>query len=302
MDRIDDVRPARNNPFAVLGVLVAVLGVVGVIALAGRAAAPVKGVALPSPNAVPDLVSAPPVESPPRTPAAEPAADPGANPLLGEGVALAGVTCDLPVLGGSAERLRAFYSAALSCLDAAWRPVLTETGARFTEAGLEIRSDASSRCGAMPGEDEATAFYCGAEGIIYMPRERLVEYLGLYRPAHLAVLAHEYGHHVQKLSGTLDATAERMAGLDPGSPGELELTRRAELQANCFAGLFLAAVAGRGEISWEEARSGVDDFANSIDSDTHGTLENQVRWAETGFLADGPAACNTWTAPAADVA
>ncbi|MFF5987464.1 neutral zinc metallopeptidase [Prauserella flavalba] len=302
MDRIDDVRPARNNPFAVLGVLVLVLGVVGMVALAGRAAAPVKGVALPSPDAVHGLVATPSVESPPRALANEPAADPGAGPLLGEGVTLPGVTCDLPGLDGSPERLRTFYSAALTCLDAAWEPVLTGTGSRFAEAGLEIASDAASRCGAMPGEDEATAFYCGADGIIYMPRERLIEYLGLYRPAHLAVLAHEYGHHVQKLSGTLAAMAELMAGLDPGSPGELELTRRTELQANCFAGLFLAAVAGRGEISWEEARSGVGDFANSIDSDTHGTLENQVRWAETGFAADGPSACNTWTAPAAEVA
>ncbi|MBK1788343.1 neutral zinc metallopeptidase [Prauserella cavernicola] len=299
MDRNLDVRPEKNNPFAILGVLVLVLGVVGVVALTGRALTPVRGIAQPAPDALARAASPEPPRPAEPTDSAEPEATGG---LLGEGVVLAGVACELPGLGGSDEQLTAFYSAALTCLDTAWEPVLTSTGATFAEAGIEIASDAASSCGEVPGADEATAFYCGADSVIHMPKARIMDYLGLYEPAHLGVLAHEYGHHVQQLSGTLMSAGLRSGLSGPGSELDLEITRRIELQANCLAGLFLAAASGRGDISEDEARAAVADFANSIDSDTHGTLANQIRWAEIGFEGNGTAACDTWTVPAADVA
>lgn len=301
MNRSDGV---GNSPFAIVGVLLLVLGTVGMIALAGRAVRPVVGTpmtvagAARSASPAPSVVTAVPAE--PSAPV-RPAAGLGSDPLLTGDVALPSVACDLPTLDAG-DGLRDFYSAALVCLDDAWQPPLEHVGAEFVPAGLDLAPDPGSGCGATPGEEEATAYYCSADEVIYMPTERLLTYVGLYPSALLSVLAHEYGHHVQNLSGTLEAVATRLVGVESGSAAELDATRRIELQANCFAGLFLASAAGRGSVTRDEAVAAVNDFANSADSDTHGTVENQTRWARAGFEADSVAACDTWSAPASAVA
>lgn len=273
-----------------MGVLLLVLGSVGVIGLVGRATQPVAGVAIAVARPSGAVVAAP-LD-------AVPASDTGAlaDPLLAGGVRLSPGACELPALGRAEARMRAFYGAMLDCLDSGWRPALQQAGVRFHAAGLDVSSEASSDCGQMPDEEQATAFYCGADRIIYLPRDRLLRYVGLYEPAHLAVLAHEYGHHVQNLSGTLGAVEELLAGVRAGSPRELELTRRIELQANCFAGLFLASVSGRGGVTSQQAERAVDDFGNSLDSETHGTVRNQLRWARAGFEGRTATACDTWSA------
>ncbi|MEU6646795.1 neutral zinc metallopeptidase [Saccharomonospora sp. NPDC046836] len=291
VDIKNNVRRAKKSPFVIFGVLALVVGIVVINGFAGRAAKPVDGVAMPPPDVKGDTG----VErSAPRGKATLP----GANSLLESDVHLSAVTCELPELGSTEPQLRGFYTATLTCLDAAWQPALAGAGSRFVKAGLEVASEAANACGEMPSEQEATAFYCESDESIYMPTKRLINNMGLYRPAHLSVLAHEYGHHVQKLTGTLDAGSD----LEQGSPGELQESRRVELQANCFAGLFLEKAAGRGAISADDAKAAVDDFRNTYGSDTHGTMDNQIRWAQIGFGADGPAACNTWNTSAQDVA
>ncbi|WP_245788408.1 neutral zinc metallopeptidase [Amycolatopsis marina] len=286
--------PPRNSPFAVVGVLGLVLGLVLAVAMVGRGVSPVVGVAVPASPGPADPVPG----LPPGDPEPVPVIELGTNPLLAEGRALPAVACDLPGIGSGDAELRSFYAAALRCLDDAWEPVLAAAGEPFAEAGLEVTAEAPSECGDPPDEAEATAFYCGWDEVIYMPQERLLATVGLNRSAHLAVLAHEYGHHVQLLSGIMYALGEELTGVEEGAPAELELTRRTELQANCFAGLFLAAAAGRGSISEGQAQVAVEDFANSADSDTHGTLANQIAWARAGFAAEGTADCNTFDVPA----
>ena len=73
------------------------------------------------------------------------------------------------------------------------------------------------------------------------------------------------------------------------------------MQANCFAGAFLAGASGRGSISNELARAAVDDFRNWIDSDTHGASETQREWATRGYQRGDVGHCNTWHAPSEDV-
>jgi predicted metalloprotease len=282
-------------------VLGLVLGSVVLIALAGRATRPIAGTAMAIAGARGTGVGSPPVISPSQTPRVHSALAAGAGPLLHDGTSLLPVTCELPELSRSSPRLRRFYEATLRCLDAAWRPAREAVDAAFQPAGLDLASDAASGCGDMPDEQDATAFYCGEDEVIYMPSDRLLEYVGLNTSAHLAVLGHEYGHHVQNLVGILDATAATLVDVQPGSPRDLEITRRIELQANCFAGMFLSSIAGRGSVTQSRAEAAVRDFGNTVGSQTHGTVENQLRWARTGFVADETAACDTWNAPATRV-
>jgi hypothetical protein len=196
VDTAREARPAppRNSPLAVVSTLVLVLGLVLSVALAGRSVTPVAGVAVPaSPEAVDRMPHVPgvPTVSVAR-PEPVPVAELGTNPLLADGVVLPDVTCELPGIGRNSAELRAFYEAALTCLDDAWEPVLSGVDEPFAIAGLELTDRSPSECGEPPGKAEATAFYCGFDEVIYMPEDRLLATVGLNRAGHLAVLAHEW--------------------------------------------------------------------------------------------------------------
>jgi predicted metalloprotease len=225
----------------------------------------------------------------------------GDNPLLESGTVLADVSCDLPPLRSDEKRLREFYAAQLRCLEHAWEPALTGAGFPFEPVTVDLSDDPVTACGDLPPADQATGLYCAEDTTIYLPRERTLEAFGLADEAHIATLAHEYGHHVQHLSGILSDANEQLNRYPEGSPPDRELGRRLELQANCFAGAFLAGASGRGSISNELARAAVDDFRNWIDSDTHGASETQREWATRGYQRGDVGHCNTWHAPSEDV-
>ena len=231
------------------------------------------------------------------------AKDPGSrvDRLLATGTSLPRVSCDLPELGGDREALRAFYLAEIECLERAWRPVIEEADRPFSEVGLRLSDDPVTECGLLPPSTKVTALYCGANEMIYLPITRVLEGLDLDRSAHLATLAHEYGHHVQRMSGIMDRVNAELGTFEAGSSGDLELGRRFELQANCFAGLFLESAAGRGSISDTDAKAAVEDFHNWADSQTHGTRENQADWARKGFEEATISACDTRSAAAPEV-
>jgi uncharacterized protein len=169
-------------------------------------------------------------------------------------------------------------------------------------------TDWSSPCGSVDGGEGArAAFYCGKNNTLYMPFSGLqTEQYGAHPGVYLALLAHEYGHHVQAMSGVLDAYAEARyeAGADTG-PG-LELSRRLELQAQCFSGMFLAATHGRGSVDaniLNEARTTQNrgDHNAGVPRD-HGTDAHTSAWWEQGAQKNRTFQCNTWKSPAADVA
>ena len=98
-----------------------------------------------------------------------------------------------------------------------------------------------------------------------------------------------------------DAAYEKGDKFDKDSPEKLELTRRAELQANCFSGMFIASITGRGTISTKLGRAAADSFKDTVADNTHGTVKHQIRWGKAGFDNNKTASCNTWTATPDDV-
>ncbi|MGQ0838700.1 neutral zinc metallopeptidase [Actinokineospora sp.] len=288
-------REQRNSPLVLVAVLGMVLVGVLAIALVGKATSgglttTVQG----TPLAVGEQGGPGRSSAEPRT-----LSQIAANPLLTPGAPLAAVDCALPALGTEAAELDAYYRVGIGCLDQAWRPVLTAAGLPFGSPGLNIDDRPRSKCGFAPAKDEATAFYCERDKVIYMPRERLIRDAGDESAFHLAVLAHEYGHHVQALAGILGAVDERERRADEDE--FLELSRRAELQANCFAGVFLAAASGRGAVDGELAAESARSFEDTLGSDTHGKSRNQAKWAMVGFEGKSTGSCNTWSASSGDV-
>jgi len=293
----------KNNPAVLTGVLTMVLcSVLGLGLISGiDSAKPVAGRAVAAPvAATPSSASTEPV----RPRAVQRLED---HPLLVNPRSLPEITCDLPKFGTSDDQLAAYYAAGVKCLDAAWGPVLKDANLPFDPPSLDASPELSDGpCGAAPASEDAVAYYCGRNRMIYMPTGRLRENGGGDRPAtHLATLAHEYGHHVQAMSGMLRAADVKIVNAGEKTPAGLEMSRRIELQANCFAGMFLGAAAGKGSISRELANRAEEDFQYAMeeapDKNAHGSPINQGNWALSGFDANTTDACNTYAAPAAEV-
>ncbi|WP_425266890.1 neutral zinc metallopeptidase [Amycolatopsis circi] len=243
-------------------------------------------------------IAAPDADATPERQDAKPVRKLSGNPLLAEGVALGPASCDLPELSRDAEQLKTFYTALVSCLKQAWQPALDKADEPNLPVKVSVTLPKTSACGSAPSRDEAVAYYCGGDATIYAPTDWMLADAGLSRARHLATLAHEYGHHVQRESGILDAASAEMGSPEPTSDADKAVVRRIELQANCFGALFLNAAADRGSISRATANAAVADFGRADDSGDHGTRANQLAWAKAGYTGTGPAACDTWSAPA----
>ncbi|MGW5054416.1 neutral zinc metallopeptidase [Actinokineospora sp. NPDC004072] len=285
----------RNSPFALLAIFAMVLVGVLVIGVVGRAAS--GGFT----TVVEGYASSVDGQAVPKEGQAQATLDAIArNPILRPGRALAQVTCELPELRTDPDGLAEYYRRIIACLDAAWTEPMEAAGKRLRTPELTVEDSPDGECGFAPDEEDAVAFYCASDEVISMPRSRLLDDAADDAGLHLAVLAHEYGHHIQALSGILGTAGrrERAAGDDE----ELELSRRVELQANCFAGLFIAAAKDRGDIDGDLADAAVAGFAYVEDSDSHGSANNQLLWAKAGYAGESTADCDTWSAAPSSVA
>jgi len=249
-----------------------------------------------------------PTETTPQGP--EPVYELEDNPLFSGDVGTPAVTCGLARWDTSPAGAAAFFQSALPCLDAAWQPIMEYQGLPFFTPSIAFPegTEWSSPCGTTSGGGGAVAaFYCSADNTLYMPFAGLqTDMYGAHPGVYLAVLAHEYGHHVQAMSGVLDTygDARYNAGVDT-EPG-LELSRRLELQAQCFSGMFFAAAYGRGSVDdniLTEARTTQDrgDHTAGLPRD-HGSDEHAISWWEQGAQLNRTYQCNTWLSPPGDVA
>jgi len=153
-------------------------------------------------------------------------------------------------------------------------------------------------------------FYCPADQLVYFDLdflERLQAEFGATGDlAAQYIVAHEYGHHVQNVTGISDRTRAAQEQFPDAANG---FSVALELQADCFAGAWAASVTERelfdreGEI--DEALNaaeavGDDRIMESAgrevdpDSFTHGSAEQRRTWFETGLNTADPEACTTF--------
>ncbi len=221
------------------------------------------------------------------------------NPLVAPGVTMPKVTCELPKIGGTKEMLEAFYLALVPCLERAWHPVLTQVGEPRIPVKVNVDDVQNTACGPPPPASEAMGFYCSDGATIFVPLPRQLEDRGPDLLTQLFLLAHEYGHHVQEQSGILSKHDSLYREADGDRPKILDLSRRLELQADCFSAMFLANTAGRGSIG----AGLISELRRSTfeDSDTHGSSKSAALWQKRGLKAEDTSACNTFAAPASEV-
>jgi uncharacterized protein len=204
-----------------------------------------------------------------------------------------------------------FVARVLGDTEDVWSSIFQSIGKRYTPPRLELfRGATQSACG------RATAavgpFYCPADRDVYLDTAFFNELKTRFgAPGDFAsayVIAHEVGHHVQNLLGTMQQVDARTSNGDPRSRNAYSI--RLELQADCYAGVWGHFAQKRNLIDTSDIESGMraaeavgDDAIQKRtrgyavpDSFTHGTSEQRARWFRNGLASGDPRSCDTFNA------
>jgi hypothetical protein len=201
-----------------------------------------------------------------------------------------------------------FISFILDDTQKTWAQILPEQGVAYRHAKLVLFHDSTySGCGS--ARSATGPFYCPTDEKVYID-------LGFYdelqrrfgAPGQFAqayVLAHEIGHHVQKLIGV----ERKVRMLEQNEPSERnELSVKVELQADCLAGVWAHSTAQRKLLEQGDVESAINAAAAvgddrlqkmstghvSPESFTHGSSAQRMEWFKRGMSQGTVAGCNTF--------
>lgn len=231
--------------------------------------------------------------------------------LLGGGTGDPGTAVSQPdaARDASEKPLVQFVSFVLDDTQKTWTQILPrQTNTPYRHAKLVLfRDSTQSGCG---GAASATGpFYCPGDERVYIDLgffDELSRRFGA--PGQFAqayVLAHELGHHVQKLIG-IEGKVHQLQ--ESNSREANPLSVKLELQADCFAGVWAHSTQQRGLLESGDVQSALgaaaavgDDRLQKMsrghvspESFTHGSSQQRMHWFKAG-LDDGTiAACNTF--------
>jgi len=196
---------------------------------------------------------------------------------------------------------------AFSSADHTWEALFAKSGERFTAPSLHFFSEnGQSGCGA--AQSAMGPFYCPTDRGIYLDTRFFDELANRFGAkgdfAQNYVIAHEFGHHIQNLTGQSDKVqqVQRSGSETQGNAASVRL----ELQADCYAGVWAARNRDRldpGDVEegMTAARAIGDDTlqrqaggAVVPDSFTHGTSEQRMRWLRRGLESGDAAQCDTF--------
>lgn len=205
------------------------------------------------------------------------------------------------------DRSARFTSAILAQTEDVWQQEFRNQGMRYTEPKLVLfRNSVNSGCGF--ASSQLGPFYCPADKKAYLDLSFFDELATKYgAPGDLAqayVIAHEIGHHIQNLTGTLNQVHQAKQGQNQTAQNKLQV--QVELQADCYAGfwakrsneMFNSLQEGDLDSALKAANAIGDDTLQKQhqgyvvpDSFTHGTSQQRKDAFMQGFTANSMQKC-----------
>lgn len=228
-----------------------------------------------------------------------------------QGPAVAGRAPTGEAPGG--DRDAHLISFVLDDVQKSWTQIFQQQGRSYRHAHLVLfRDETYSGCGT--AQSATGPFYCPEDQKVYIDLgfwDELRRFGGSTADfAQAYVIAHELGHHVQNLNGTM-AKVQRLEQQEPGERNHLSVDT--ELQADCYAGVWAHSAQQRGIVQAGDVDAALsaaaavgDDHiqkmsgrAVSPETWTHGSSQQRETWFKRGFAGGDPAACDTFGGSAA---
>lgn len=209
----------------------------------------------------------------------------------------------------TAMQKSAHFNELTGCLMAVWANPVSDAGFTLPRPRVVVYTKGiTTACGDF---DKLNALYCSGDQRIYFA-DGFLDALGeaaSTRYAAEAILAHEFGHAVQARTGIL--ISDKYKQMEAKSKAtRQELSRRTEVQADCFAGVFVRSVAHSQKLS-EADLDALRRFFHNIGDDVlsgksdhtagHGTGQAREAWFSSGMSDNQLKTCNSYAAPATKV-
>jgi predicted metalloprotease len=201
-----------------------------------------------------------------------------------------------------------FVTFVLNDTQKTWNGILSSQGVPYRHAKLVLfRNSIDSACGM--AQSASGPFYCPEDEKIYIDLDFYSELKQRFgAPGEFAeayVLAHEMGHHIQKLLG-IEGKVRQAEESHPQLANQY--SQRLELQADCFAGIWGHSTEQRNLLEAGDVESAIqaaaavgDDRLQKMETGhvapekfTHGTSAQRTQWFRTGFEGGNVSDCNTF--------
>ncbi|NRG16067.1 neutral zinc metallopeptidase, partial [Bacillus velezensis] len=207
------------------------------------------------------------------------------------------------------EEAAKFTKVILADTEDTWGAIFKDMGRQYPQPKLVMyRGATRTACGT--GQSVMGPFYCPADSTVYIDLsfyDEMRNKLGAGGDfAQGYVIAHEVGHHVQKLLGIESKVRQLQQNASQAEANRLSV--KMELQADCFAGVWGNSMQQQGVLESGDLAEALN-AAQAIgddrlqqqgqgrvvpDSFTHGTSEQRLSWFKRGFDSGDPGQCNTF--------
>ena len=209
---------------------------------------------------------------------------------------------------GPPDEGQVFVSKVLGSTEDVWQQIFRASGSQYREPKLVLfNGTVRSACGM--GQSAMGPFYCPGDERLYIDLDFLATLQRKLRAegdfAAAYVIAHEVGHHIQKITGIMDRTQRQGVARGDANRNSVLL----ELQADCFAGVWGHHAGQRNLLESGDIEEGIN-AAGAVGDDrlqqrqgtvrpesfTHGTSAQRATWFKRGLQSGKPSDCDTFAA------